>query len=43
MISAIALNMAASAPVEELTVLLDEMIAGLVEKQGVADEKNRTD
>lgn len=42
-ISAIALNMATNSPIEEITLLLDEIIAEVTQDQAAADEKNRTD
>ena len=42
-ISAIALNMAAQNPVEEITLLIDEILQQLDKDQSAADAKNRTD
>eukprot|EP01006_Ploeotia_vitrea_P031013 TRINITY_DN63340_c0_g1_i1.p1 TRINITY_DN63340_c0_g1~~TRINITY_DN63340_c0_g1_i1.p1 ORF type:complete len:114 (+),score=13.23 TRINITY_DN63340_c0_g1_i1:36-377(+) len=43
MISAVALNMAVENPLEEITLLIDEIVNEISTDQATADEKNRTD
>ena len=43
MLSAVALNIAVESPVEEITLLIDEILSEINTSQQVADDKNRTD
>jgi hypothetical protein len=42
-LSAVALNMAVESPLEEITLLIDEILQSVSGDQAAADEKNRTD
>jgi chromosome segregation ATPase len=42
-LSLVALNMASKSPIEEVTLLFDEIVANLENSQAKADEKNSTD
>lgn len=42
-LSAVALNMAVESPIEEITLLIDEILTSISNDQASADEKNRTD
>jgi hypothetical protein len=42
-LSAVALNIAVESPLEEITLLIDEILTEIANDQSSADEKNRTD